>query len=128
MRGMRCAIAAMAAEGDNLIVDDVLLGGGDAEYAALLEARERRRGDRLIGLARWQYDRLHTGMRDADGLRRTDQAEVRPVAQKRLCCLSSVVSPFDDPTWTAAPQGWRDAPPPSAASALTRRGPCQSGF
>lgn len=80
MRGMRRAIAAMAAEGIDLIVDDVLLGGGDAEYAALLEAfelfrvgvfaplevleaRERQRGDRLIGLARWQYDRVHRGIR-----------------------------------------------------------------
>ena len=33
-------------------------------YAPLdvLEARERQRGDRLIGLARWQYDRVHEGM------------------------------------------------------------------
>lgn len=78
-RGMRHAIAAMAAQGNNLIVDDVLLGPGRAEYAALLspfevflvgvfapleilEARERKRGDRLIGLARWQYDRVHEGM------------------------------------------------------------------
>jgi hypothetical protein len=49
-------------------------------------------------------------------------------AEKRLSCLSSVVSTFDDPSWTASPQGWRDAPPPSAASALTRRVPCQSGL
>jgi chloramphenicol 3-O phosphotransferase len=80
MRGMRHAIATMAAEGNNLIVDDVLLGDDKArEYAELLrpfetflvgvfapldvlEARERRRGDRLIGLARWQYDRVHKGM------------------------------------------------------------------
>jgi chloramphenicol 3-O phosphotransferase len=27
----------------------------------VLEARERERGDRTIGLARWQYDRVHTG-------------------------------------------------------------------
>ena len=27
----------------------------------VLEARERQRGDRLIGLARWQYDRVHRG-------------------------------------------------------------------
>lgn len=80
MRGMRRAIAAMAAEGNNLIVDDVLLGDDKAaDYARLLrpfavfmvgvfapldvlEARERQRGDRLIGLARWQYDRVHKGM------------------------------------------------------------------
>ena len=27
----------------------------------VLEARERQRGDRLAGLARWQYDRVHRG-------------------------------------------------------------------
>jgi chloramphenicol 3-O phosphotransferase len=76
-RGMRHAIAAMAAEGNNLIVDEVLAGSGRAaEYAEvlspfevfwvgvfasldILEMRERRRGDRMIGLARWQYDRVH---------------------------------------------------------------------
>ena len=80
MRGMRHAIAAMAAQGNNLIVDDVLIGEGrDREYRALLsktdirfvglfapldvlEARERARGDRKIGLARWQYDRVHRNM------------------------------------------------------------------
>jgi chloramphenicol 3-O phosphotransferase len=80
LRGMRHAIAAMAAQGNNLIVDDVLLGEDKAaEYAQLLrpfdvfwvgifaplsvlEARERQRGDRLIGLSRWQYDRVHRGM------------------------------------------------------------------
>jgi len=78
-RGMRHAIAAMAAQGNNLIVDDVLLGSEKAEYADLLaafalirvgvfapldvlEARERQRGDRLLGLARWQYDRVHKDM------------------------------------------------------------------
>ncbi len=79
LRGMRHAIVAMAAQGNNLIVDDVLLGGEKAEYAALLapfevfrvgvfapldvlEARERERGDRWVGLARWQYDRVHKDM------------------------------------------------------------------
>jgi len=78
LRGMRRAIAAMAGQGNNLIVDDVMLGDEMADYAALLsgftlhvvgviapldvlEARERERGDRLIGLARWQYDRVHRG-------------------------------------------------------------------
>jgi chloramphenicol 3-O phosphotransferase len=78
-RGMRHAVAAMAQAGNNLIVDDVLLGEEKAEYAMLLsgfdlirvgvfaplevlEARERGRGDRLIGLARWQFDRVHRDM------------------------------------------------------------------
>jgi len=78
-RGMRHAVAAMAAQGNNLIVDDVLLGSEKAEYRELLsafdlflvgvfapldvlEAHERRRGDRLVGLARWQYDRVHKDM------------------------------------------------------------------
>ena len=80
--GMRHAVAAMARAGNNLIVDDVLLEDEMTEYAALLadvtfhavgvfapldvlEARERERGDRLIGLARWQYDRVHHGKRYA---------------------------------------------------------------
>ncbi len=80
-RGMRHAIAAMAmaAQGNNLIVDDVVMGGGIAEYAtlltgfevfrvgvfaplAVLETRERQRGDRMIGLARWQYRGVHQGV------------------------------------------------------------------
>lgn len=77
--GMRRAIAAMAAEGNDLIVDDVLIGGaGDYDrllagvafykvgvFAPLdvLEERERRRGDRMIGLARWQFDRVHKEIR-----------------------------------------------------------------
>ena len=47
---------------------------------------------------------------------------------KRLSWLSSIVSPFHDLATAAAPQGWRCAPPPAAASALTRRGRCQPGF
>jgi chloramphenicol 3-O phosphotransferase len=78
-RGMRHAVAAMAAQGNNMIIDDVMLGGQMAEYQSLLagfevfrvgvfaplevlEARERQRGDRMIGLARWQYDRVHKGV------------------------------------------------------------------
>jgi chloramphenicol 3-O phosphotransferase len=77
-RGMRHAIAAIASQGNNLIVDEVMLNGEMAEYKTLLsafelflvgvfapldvlEARERARGDRMIGLARWQYDRVHNG-------------------------------------------------------------------
>jgi chloramphenicol 3-O phosphotransferase len=73
---MRHAVAAMAAQGNNLIVDEVMIGGKEKEYRALLsrfdtrfvglfapldvlEAREHARGDRETGLARWQYERVH---------------------------------------------------------------------
>jgi chloramphenicol 3-O phosphotransferase len=78
MDGMRHAIAALAASGNDLLVDDVMLGDEPDEYRRLLspyqmywvgvkaslevlEAREKSRGDRLIGLARWQFDRVHAG-------------------------------------------------------------------
>jgi chloramphenicol 3-O phosphotransferase len=77
MRGMRHAVAA---QGNNLVVDEVMIGGDKLrDYRSLLsrfdmrlvgllaplevlEARERSRGDRLLGLARWQYERVHQGM------------------------------------------------------------------
>ncbi len=79
LRGMRRAVAAMAAAGNNLIVDDVMLDDTAADYREVLapfevswvgvfaplevlEARERQRGDRLIGLARWQFNRVHRGL------------------------------------------------------------------
>ena len=80
MQGMRHAIAAMAAQGNSLIVDEVMIGKDkEREYRALLsgfdvrfvglfapldvlEERERARGDREIGLARWQHDRVHRDM------------------------------------------------------------------
>ena len=80
MVGMRDAIVAMANQGNNLIVDDVMVGQGEAhdyrtrlvEYEVrfvglhapleVLEAREAARGDRAIGLARWQFDRVHLGI------------------------------------------------------------------
>ena len=86
LSGMRASIVALADAGNNLIVDDVLFGNtkdGDAvalsEYQRLLrdhdlcmvgvyasldvlEERERVRGDRMVGLARWQFERVHVGM------------------------------------------------------------------
>lgn len=79
LRGMRHAVAAMAAQGCDMVVDEVLFG--DAawnEYHALLrpyafhtvgvfapldvlEAREKGRGDRAVGLARGQFDVVHLG-------------------------------------------------------------------
>ena len=81
MRGMRHAIAALAAQGNDLVVDDVMIAVAEAdEYRSLLthtelrfvglfaslevlEARKRARGDRELGLARWQFDRVHRGQR-----------------------------------------------------------------
>lgn len=80
LAGMRLAIAAMAGAGNSLIVDDVILDGGLSEYEVLLagfsfmkvgvfaplpvlEEREARRGDRMPGLARWQFGRVHAGAR-----------------------------------------------------------------
>ncbi|MBX3579016.1 MAG: chloramphenicol phosphotransferase [Rhizobiaceae bacterium] len=80
LRGMRGAVAALAAAGNDLIVDDVLLGDELREYRALLagfdlhvvgvhasldvlEQRELARGDRMPGLARWQVERVHRGKR-----------------------------------------------------------------
>lgn len=77
-KGMRHAMAALAEQGNNLIIDEVLIGDGMQEYVKLfsayqvfyvgifapldvIEERERLRGDRLIGLARWQYDIVHEG-------------------------------------------------------------------
>jgi len=103
MRGMRHAIAAMAAQGNDLIVDEVLTNdGAKAAYAALLapfelrlvgvfaplevlEDRERQRGDRLIGLARWQYDRVHKGMSydlEVDTTRATPMECARLIKEK----------------------------------------------
>jgi chloramphenicol 3-O phosphotransferase len=79
LRGMRHAVAAMAGQGNNLIVDDVLCNGEISDYVELLsafdlhlvgvmaplevlEAREAQRSDRLPGLARWQYERVHAGI------------------------------------------------------------------
>ncbi|WP_425082375.1 chloramphenicol phosphotransferase CPT family protein [Ruegeria arenilitoris] len=87
LSGMRRSVAAMARAGNNLIVDEVLFGNTEAgsasavaEYQSLLEpydfymvglfasldvleARERKRGDRTLGLSRWQFERVHDGMK-----------------------------------------------------------------
>jgi len=83
MRGMRASVAALADQGLDLVVDDVMLGADDqhhylevlAEHAVTFvavrcaletaEQRERDRGDRDIGMARWQFTRVHAG-RDYD--------------------------------------------------------------
>ncbi len=80
MEGMRASVAALAKAGNNCVVDDVMLSATDQQsylgachdvpiyfvaiHAPLdiLEKRERNRGDRLIGLSRWQFPRVHKGI------------------------------------------------------------------
>jgi chloramphenicol 3-O phosphotransferase len=79
MAGFRGAVAALAAAGNDLIVDEVWLQGEPPDYARLpapcrvlrvglfvaldvLEARERARGDRMPGLARAQVAEVHRGV------------------------------------------------------------------
>ncbi|SDG03079.1 chloramphenicol phosphotransferase CPT family protein [Thalassobaculum litoreum] len=94
------AVAALASAGNNLIVDDVILGDRMAEYdrhlarfrflkfavhapLEVLEAREAARGDRRIGLARWQFPRVHAGKTyDLE----IDTAEHGPEDCARLIC------------------------------------------
>ena len=76
LSGMRRAMRAMADAGNNLVIDDVLIDQDWQDYVEalsghrvswvgvfaplqLLEERERRRGDRDLGLARWLQARLH---------------------------------------------------------------------
>ncbi|HWD26919.1 MAG TPA: AAA family ATPase [Rhizomicrobium sp.] len=77
LRGMRKAVAAMADEGCNMVVDEVIFDPAVvAEYRVLLaahdlhvvgvhapldvlEAREKARGDRAIGLSRSQFGVVH---------------------------------------------------------------------
>ncbi|QYI99645.1 AAA family ATPase [Thalassovita mediterranea] len=91
MRGMRASVAALADQGLGLVVDDVMLGAHDQQhYREVLarhevtfiavrcaletaEQRERERGDRDIGMARWQFTRVHAG-RDYDLEVSTDDA------------------------------------------------------
>ena len=81
MSGMRHAVAGMVSARNHIILDDVMLTASEAdEYRGLLnnadlrfvalhapleilEERERLRGDRELGLARWQFDRVHFGQR-----------------------------------------------------------------
>ena len=80
LRGMRGAVAALAEAGADVIVDEVLWDPeAMADYRRrlapfefhavglfapleVIEQRERQRGDRDLGLARWQYDKVHVGM------------------------------------------------------------------
>jgi chloramphenicol 3-O phosphotransferase len=77
LRAYRASVGAMAHEGMNVIVDDSMLReeewvswqrvtvGLDVLWVRLridldvLEARELARPDRVVGMARWQYDLVH---------------------------------------------------------------------
>jgi len=78
-RGLYAAVAALAATGNNVVVDDVMyeewmvdecaraLAGASAYFVGVrcrrevVEARERARGDRPGGLAACNYDLVHSG-------------------------------------------------------------------
>jgi chloramphenicol 3-O phosphotransferase len=77
MRGMRRSILALAGEGLNILIDDVMLENDIHDYKDLFakfafyavkvdceladaEAREQARGDHVLGLARWQHSRVHS--------------------------------------------------------------------
>ncbi|QEX20806.1 hypothetical protein FRZ61_07250 [Hypericibacter adhaerens] len=81
MQGMRDAIVALAAAGNDLIIDDVMIDQETKDAYAkalagfeilrvgihapleLLEERERRRADRFPGTSRWQFGQVHRNMR-----------------------------------------------------------------
>jgi hypothetical protein len=88
----------------------------------------------------WSWDGTLERIHDALYVQCREQAEreISPTAcvldsqsvksaEKRLSWLSSVVLVFYDLTWRVPAQGWRAAPPPSAAAALTQPAPCQLG-
>jgi len=80
LRGMRLAVAAMASGGNDMVIDEVtwdqavladyrqLLASFDFVAVGLfaptdvIEHRERQRGDRALGIARWHNERVHAGM------------------------------------------------------------------
>jgi chloramphenicol 3-O phosphotransferase len=102
LAGMRRAVAAMARAGNDLIVDDVLVGDGLADYEIqlaglhflkigvlapldVLEAREAVRDDRMPGLARWQFPRVHAGLRydlEVDSAKATPQQCAEHIAAR----------------------------------------------
>jgi chloramphenicol 3-O phosphotransferase len=104
LRGMRRAIAALAEAGNSLIVDEVMLGDEQDDYRTLLapyetrfvglfaplevlEARERARGDRAIGLARWQHDRVHEG--------RVYDLEIDTTTSSPMGCARKIKAAFE---------------------------------
>ena len=106
LRGMRLAVAAMASGGNDMVIDEVtwdqavladyrqLLASFDFVAVGLapidvIEQRERQRGDRALGIARWHNERVHAGMtydllgrpdRHAGRASRPDQADLPTVS------------------------------------------------
>ena len=80
LASMRAAVGAMADAGVDLVVDEVMWAPAAlADYRRrlaahafhvvglfapldVIERREKARGDRTLGLARWQFDKVHAGM------------------------------------------------------------------
>jgi chloramphenicol 3-O phosphotransferase len=99
MRGFRRSIAALADEGWNVIADDVATAADWEGYRkclgqhrlltikvhaplGVLEERERTRGDRMAGLARDQWQRIHEGIAydlDVDTGKLTPEAAARTI-------------------------------------------------
>lgn len=110
MEGMRQSIVTLAQTGNNCLVDDVMLSPSDQQsylshcgdvqlqfvglHASLeiLEKRERERGDRVIGLARWQYPRVHVGMKYDFEI---DTSKVEPQAIARSVATALAVPLFE---------------------------------
>jgi len=100
LEGMRYAIAAMAERGNHMVVDDVFFDSEDTEYRQLLRQfdfrliglfaplnvvrnRELARGDREIGLAKGQFERVHKGRKyDLE----VDTSQAPPDAIAREIC------------------------------------------
>jgi chloramphenicol 3-O phosphotransferase len=100
MRGFRQSIAGLAAEGWNVIADDVAVASDWQDYRVrlapyafstvkvhapleVLEAREIARGDRMHGLARDQWQHIHAGI-DYDF--EVDTGTLAPEAAAQAIC------------------------------------------
>ncbi len=100
LAAMRSFVAELAGKGLDIIVDDVCTAAQIADYRqriaskglfvihvsapqAVLNRRERERGDRLIGLAREQNDRIHHRI-DYDLVVRNHERSAESVADEIL--------------------------------------------
>lgn len=101
LAGMRQAALALADSGSNLIIDEVMEEDLRDKYSALiarhrvhlvglhcpldvLEAREKQRGDREVGLARGQFFRLHQKQRydlELDSAKETAQTLAKKIKE-----------------------------------------------